>query len=222
MNIKDWDGRVDLNESIDETARGVFTELMETAVSRSPFQLARFVVHSHGRLEEGAGPIMRQQALREIETCLEGIARIRIEIERAKRDIARLDERKPPDFDLDIMEKQIILRRGTVSLVKKLREYYTLKAILDELPRYTWQEFNELEPKRWANRLLRQCGEYHESLVQGLDRGDLTALKQGMSDDVLPDIGKITDELMRERFDRLAEEPKFQITHEKTFDEKAE
>lgn len=210
MNITEWDGKIDLNEDITGTLQSVFHELTETAVSRSPFQLARFVVHSHGTLKEGAGPIMRQQALREIETCMEGITRARINIERLERKNARLNQTKPEDFDLEIAENVVTIRREIISLMRKFREYRVLQAILEELPQYSWQEFNELEPKRWANRLLRQCDEYHESLIQGLDRGDYQAIKQARSKDVLPEIGFMLDEHVTERYS-LGAEPPIQI-----------
>jgi len=122
MEVSKWDGRVNLDEDISQTRNEVWDETLDTAVSRSPFQLARFVVHSHGTLEEGAGPIMRQQALREIETCMEGIVRCRIEIERAERKIKRLRIAEPEDFDLDLQEQQLVIRKNTISLTKKLRE----------------------------------------------------------------------------------------------------
>ena len=215
MNIAEWDGSVDLNEDINETMQTVFKELSETAASRTPFQLARFVVQSHGTLEEGAGPIMRHQALREIENVMDGITHTRLNLERLERKNARLRQAKPEDFDLDIMENNLQMRREILTLTTRLREYYVLKAILDELPEYTWKEFNALEPKRWANRLLRQCDEYHEALVQGLDRGDYQAIKQARSKDVLQEIGFMLDEHVRERYENQVEgKPPIQIGEE--------
>jgi len=220
--IQDWDGSVDPNEDITKTYGEVFHELMEVAMSRSPFQIARYVIQSHGGFDEGAGPIMRQQCLREIEGCMEGISRCRINLARLRREKSRLhrtSRETNPDADLDIAENEIQQRREIITLIRKLREFRVFKAILQELPRYSWKEIQEHEPKRWANRLLRQCDEYHQSLVQGLDRGDLLSMKQAMSNDVLPEVGKVTEELMRERFDRLATYPKYHLTDEKTFDD---
>ena len=41
-------------------------ELLEIGQSRSNFALVHFVVGRHGNLEDGAGPRMRYQALREL------------------------------------------------------------------------------------------------------------------------------------------------------------
>lgn len=201
MNINEWDGSVDLNENIEKTLKEVYDELIETAVSRSPFQLARFVIQSHGTLEEGAGPIMRQQCLREIEICMEGIQQSRINVERLNRKEIRLKNKKEEDYDLDLAELTLAMRREILRLIKKLREYYVLKAILEELPKYSWKEFQKLEPERWTHRLLRQCDEHFGSLVHGLDRGDIQALKQGKSKDVLEEIGYITDDLIDKRLE---------------------
>ena len=203
MNIKEWDGSINLNEDITETFNSVFNELVETGVSRSPFQLARFVIQYHGSLKDGAGPIMRQQALREIEGCMEGILRTRINLKRLNREIEVLSEERPKDFDLDILEIKISIRKEILSLIKKHREYIVLKEILRQLPKYTWKEFQETEPKRWANRLMRQCNEHKEALLCGLDRGDIQAINQAQLPDILSEIGIIEDDLIEEHYKKL-------------------
>jgi len=193
VNISEWDGTVDPNIDISGTLAQVTREMLETSVSRTPFQLAHFVIHYHGGIDDGAGPIMRQQALTEINNIMTSIMTTRIELERKHRQAARLRDKKPEDYDLDLALLEIQTRKEWITLHRKLREYIVLVEILDQLPTYTWQEFQAEEPRRWANRLLRQCDEYHEALVRGLDRGDVQAIHQGQTCDVLPEIGQLPD-----------------------------
>lgn len=203
MKIKGWDGKVNLDEDLVVTSQKVYEELSNVAVGRTPFQLVHFVVQSHGSIEEGAGPIMRLQALTEMENCINGIIMSKINLERLKRKDERLKSSNEQDSDLDIAENLLHIRTETLRLTKKLREYYVLQAILDELPEYTWEDFQNMEPKRWTNRLFRQCDEYHKAYIEGLDRGDIQAIKQGICRDVLDEVGNISEELVNERYSKL-------------------
>lgn len=196
-----WDGEVDINENLQDLVDHVDSELNELACGRTPFQLVHFVVGAHGTIEEGAGPAMRMSALNELEVALRNIARYRISLERARRKRKSFVNSTDADADLDIMECDLEIKGLKFDLRKKMREVKVLREILNKLPSYTWKEMQALEPKRWTHRLLRQSEEYHQALKTGLPQGEVMSMVQASNDEILPGVGKMTEDLIAERIE---------------------
>lgn len=172
---------------------GIQEELKALIQSRSDFQLAHFVVGQHGSLESGAGPRMRYQALLELQALRGDIARSVIQRERLRREIERLEQTDPPDKDLDVAERRISLAEADVRISGRMREFDALFQILQALPHYSHEEFEQAEADYWRQRLSRQLRQGQHAAITGYDRGDLAAAEQCSGDAILPGIERITE-----------------------------
>lgn len=215
--METWEGEIDTEEDFTDLSCSVYGELSELSCGRTPFQLVHFVVGAHGTIEEGAGPAMRLSALTELNNDLNVVERDKIRLERCKRKRKLLMASDDPDADLDIMECNIEIKETELHMRRRLYEIKVLRAILDKLPKYTWKEMQELEPKRWTHRLLRQSEEYHQALKSGLPQGEVMSMAQAQNDEILLGVGKMTKDLvddrikLREKMARIAAEAKLLI-----------
>jgi hypothetical protein len=197
-DLENYDPRL---EAVEVRFKDIQDELLDINQSRTPFQLIHFVVQRHGPLEAGAGPRQRYQALREIHVMRGEMARQILKQKRLAREIDYLREGKsaegfvlssPNNFaDLEIAEKAIEIADIEVNLKGLFREFDTLCKILDALPRYTYEQFQELEPQYWRQRLERQAVQSRTSAVTGYDRGDIESLAQATDDEILSGVGRV-------------------------------
>lgn len=119
---------------------------------RSDFALHHFVVGQHdmpGR--------QRQQAVLELQIKMFNIRRAQldekkliIEQERFRESDDPLDHIEAEKIDIDLAELRLA-RMGAI------REATALLAILDQLPQYTYEQYQEEEAKYWQARLSRQA-----------------------------------------------------------------
>jgi hypothetical protein len=197
-DLEKYDSRL---EKVESRFKDIQDELLEINQSRTPFQLVHFVVQRHGPLEAGAGPRQRYQALRELHVMRGEMARQILKQRRLSREIDFLREGKSSDghdltqannfADLEIAEKAIELADLEVNLKGLFREFDTLCQILDALPKYTYEQFQELEPLYWRQRLERQAVQSRTSVVTGYDRGDIESLAQATDEEILPGVGRV-------------------------------
>lgn len=166
----------------------VTDELREVQQSRSAFQLAHFVVARHGRVEDGAGPRQRLQALIELRQICINLRTLQIEMERARRALQRLEgaDCGSDDPDLDHELHLIRMEDMEISYAATLREYEVLASILEHLPRYSREEHDAHELQYWEQRLARQLVQNQIALNHGLDRGDVEAVHEAMREPPIP------------------------------------
>lgn len=163
-------------------------ELGAVQQSRSAFQLAHFVVARHGRIEDGAGPRMRLQALVELRGICQGIRMTEIEVERKRRELIRLEKEEVISQDPDLDREALLMQLDDLLLshAAALREFEVLSAILDQLPQYTREEHDAHELRYWEQRLARQLVQNQIALNHGLDRGDVEAVHEAMRLPLVP------------------------------------
>lgn len=119
---------------------------------RSDFAIKHFVVGQHDTPAR-----QRQQAVLELQIKLFNIRRAQIEEQKLKIQQARL--RKSQD-ELDVLEaERLELDEAEMRLARMgaIREAEALLAIVDALPKFTYEEYQEAEAEYWARRLSRQA-----------------------------------------------------------------
>lgn len=181
---------------IEAESEEIQNELLEINQNRSDFALVHFVVERHGPIEQAAGPRQRFQALRELQTIRGEVIREGLRYERCKREIERLKAEAPLDADLDIAEKKLEMLELEVSIASHLREFATLKNILNALPRYSQEEHQKAEAEYWTFRLTRQLLSSRDASLTGFDRGDLEAMLQATDNEILPGTGRVKNTLI--------------------------
>lgn len=139
---------------------------------RSDFAIKHFVVGQHdmpGR--------QRQQAVLELQIKMFNIRRAQldekkliIEQERFRESDDPLDHIEAEKIDIDLAELRLA-RMGAI------REASALLAILDQLPQYTYEQYQQEEAEYWQARLSRQALQDMRS-VGTIGAGNLEAIGQ--------------------------------------------
>ncbi len=156
-----------------ENLRSLLDEMQELSQSRSNYALRHFVVGQHdlpGR--------QRQQVIVELQGMMFELANQADELRLAELDIEELQAGLESKTGIDaerikikIGQKERQIEQINIRLTGQLRECDTLYAMLQELPKYTKEQFEAEEPAYWGVRLPRQF-----ALSQRDVGGNLTAI----------------------------------------------
>jgi hypothetical protein len=164
-----------------ENLRSLLDEMQELSQARSNFALRHFVVGQHdlpGR--------QRQQVIVELQGMMFELANQADEIRLAELDIEELkaslvgggDNRINADrIKIKIAQKERQIEQINIRLTGQLRECDTLYAMLQELPKYTKEQFEAEEEAYWGVRLPRQF-----ALSQRDVGGNLTAILEMLTE----------------------------------------
>jgi hypothetical protein len=164
-----------------ENLRSLLDEMQELSQGRSNFALRHFVVGQHdlpGR--------QRQQVIVELQGMMFELANQADEIKLAELEIRELQvallNSKNTDIDIErlkikITQKERQIEQINIRLTGQLRECDTLYVMLQELPKYTKEQFEAEEPAYWSRRLPRQF-----TLSQRDVGGNLTAILEMLTE----------------------------------------
>lgn len=150
---------------------------------RSDFVLEHFVVGTHdmpGR--------QRVQAVLELQIKLFNIRRAQLE-ERKLRVEKKQKEYKLTGSTIDVLERELIqieieriemdLAEMSLARLGAVREAQALLAILDRLPKYTYEQLQAEEAEYWRARLSRQALQDMKSMGT-IGQGNAEAIRQMM------------------------------------------
>jgi small-conductance mechanosensitive channel len=164
-----------------ENLRSLLDEMQELSQGRSNFVLRHFVVGQHDLTGR-----QRQQVIVELQGMMFELANQADEINLAELEIRELQvallDSKNTDIDIERLKIKIAQRERQIEqinirLTGQLRECDTLYAMLQELPKYTKEQFEAEEEAYWGVRLPRQF-----ALSQRDVGGNLTAILEMLTE----------------------------------------
>jgi len=147
-------------DDITQALEQALSEIDEFAQPRSDFALAHFVVAQHDLPAR-----QRKQVLDELQVLLYAIYDLR-----DKRELAEieLEELEAAQTDNDFVRRRNDVRKRQLrreiwninfALRGREREAMTLLRLLEQMPKYTREEFESQEAEYWRRRLTRQWQE---------------------------------------------------------------
>jgi hypothetical protein len=141
--------------------------------NRSNFVIKNFVVGSH--MTPGR---QRMQCVQELQIKMFNIRDMQLDAEKINIEIEKLVKggERYGDYDerlrlIDLEKKKLQLSQIELSRLSQVREAECLYSILQSLPKYTREQYEEEEQLYWTMRL-------NEQIELSNDRGNIQALKQ--------------------------------------------
>lgn len=145
---------------VSERAEKLNADMDVITQGRSNFALEHFVVGSHDCApQQWAQAVLEMSILRNnIDLALIKKERIELDLEDIKDRIGGdINKRACRRVELDRAEKLIELRECERSILGYLRQFKTLAAIWENLPRVTYEELQASDERYWRARLGRQA-----------------------------------------------------------------
>jgi len=145
------------HEQIDAIEK-LFGEIRELQQNRSNFALEKFVVGQHDMPAR-----QRKQVLDELLAMMMGLQQSVTAYEMAQIDIDELSEIETENKheqkrnDIRLWEKTREVKLIEMQIIGTLRECAFLYALLDRMPKYTREQFEQEEVEYWEKRLTRQA-----------------------------------------------------------------
>ena len=126
--------------------------LTEVQMPRTRYQLERFVVGAHDTPE-----MQFVQVCREIEALYYTIKEVSLQIRKTEYEIQDLREKGDRISLVEADIKELGLERTRLVAIGARREYDTLVAMYDEMPKFTRDQIDASQPDYWQARLGRQA-----------------------------------------------------------------
>ena len=144
---------------------------VECQMSRTPYQLERFVVGQHDTAEMQFVQVCREieglyYALKHLEI---NIKKSKIEIERFRKSEDELEQLQADDMELGL-ERTMLVATGTKQEFDYLIEMY------DQMPHFSREQIDSSQPSYWQSRLGRQAS--YQVSAGGVNWSHLEALDQ--------------------------------------------
>ena len=154
----------------------LFSEITELQQNRSNFALEKFVVGQHDMPAR-----QRKQVLDELVSMMLGLQQSVTAHEMLQIDIEELSTKKERNKyeqkrnEIRIREKIREIRFIELQIIGTLRECNFLRVMLEQMPKYTREEYEQEEAEYWKRRLTRQV---FLSDRGGMNYGNLDAVIQ--------------------------------------------
>ena len=126
--------------------------LTEVQMPRTRYQLERFVIGAHDTPE-----MQFVQVCREIEALYYTIKEVSLQIRKTEYEIQDLRDKGDRISLVEADIKELGLERTRLVAIGACREYDTLVAMYDEMPKFTRDQIDASQPDYWQARLERQA-----------------------------------------------------------------
>jgi len=145
---------------IDEGLLKAFDEIQ---MSRTPYQLEKFVVGQHDTEEQRYAQCVCELQIKYDVIRKALLGREKLQIEQAKLELKASQKKDPSDSRIKKIEAEIKgleIEEQDRAMKGALREFAALYAIFKTFKKqYTREELNEAQPEYWQRRLTRQANQ---------------------------------------------------------------
>jgi hypothetical protein len=165
-------------------------DLREFAQGATDFQIEVFIANGEGPIDQFPVHAYRH-ILAQVRPLISELRRVLIERERLGRKVARLQENKPEDWDLDVLELEYRLKDMDIDLEGKWSTYNTYEKLLSHIREkygpFSNSDLQEQEAEYWKYRLSKQMFDSKQGAVSGYGAGNLNSLRMAFQGSILAD-----------------------------------
>lgn len=130
----------------------LFESFKEYQMSRTPYQLERFVIKEHHTPE-----MQFVQLCRELESLYYTLMELRLNIKKGELEINILRSNNNEISFIEAEIKELHLSRSKLQLIGLEREAKVLLELYDNMPKFTRDEIDRSQEGYWQERILREA-----------------------------------------------------------------